>query len=100
MTTIVERVNLLLELMPDASRESLAQRCIGLQDEVDALKRADPQREQTAATLLAALIRDADVAESFGIGSKSTLQPVDRDRVAYAVALTDALRAALKGGSQ
>lgn len=95
MTTIVERVNLLLELMPDASRESLAQRCIGLQDEVDALKRADPQREQTAATLLAALT-PAGEGTAHDDSGRAVLDAVDRGRVAYAVALTDALREALR----
>jgi hypothetical protein len=51
------------------------------------------QREQTAATVLAALTTGRMVADDGG------LDDADRANVGYAVALTDALRAALRGGS-
>lgn len=51
------------------------------------------QREQTAATLLAALVRDADAHEDISVTPE--LGGHTLDRVRYSVALADALRARL-----
>lgn len=53
---------------------------------------AELRREQTAATLLAALTTNRMVADDGG------LDDADRANVRYAVELTDALRQALRGG--
>ena len=64
-----------------------------LQAHLDAMEARDDaaRREQTAATLLAALM----VETAF----RSPLTPADLARVALAVEMTDALRAALKEDS-
>jgi hypothetical protein len=56
------------------------------------------QREMTAATLLGALTVGRMVPNTSTEPAAPVLDDLDRDNVGYAVALTDALRAALRGG--
>lgn len=66
------------------------------------LRGEDPQREQTAATILAALIDDNSMsALTRWEGDRPIIERLgstDARMVAYAVALTDALRAELSKG--